>query len=117
MNPDFFWWLLIWVALSIAFYFLLGYFVPLDMIPHVLITTNIITFILVLLDKISASMRMRRVPENVLYVATFFGGSIGMLVGMVLIHHKNRKVSFQFVVGILVLIQMILLLWHFNPNS
>lgn len=116
MNPDLSRWLLIWILLSIAFYFTLGYFVPLDLIPRVLITTNIVTFILVLIDKIFASMRMRRVPEKALFTATFFGGSIGMLVGMFTIHHKSRKVSFQFVVGILVLLQIVLLMWYFNPD-
>lgn len=71
---------------------------------------------MVLLDKIAASQRMRRIPEKVLYVATFFGGSIGMLVGMFTIRHKSRKVSFQFVVGVLVLLQIVLLMWYFDPE-
>ena len=116
MNPDLSRWLIIWIVLSIAFYFGLGYYVTLDPIPHILITTNVVTFILVLLDKIAASIQIRRIPEKALFTATFFGGSIGMLVGMFTIHHKSRKVSFQFVVGILVLLQIVLLLWYFNPS-
>jgi uncharacterized membrane protein YsdA (DUF1294 family) len=115
MNPDFSRWLIVWAVMCFAFYFILGYFFVLDPLPRILLTTNFITFVMVLLDKIAASAKMRRVPEKALFVATFFGGSIGMLVGMFTIRHKSRKVSFQFVVGVLVLIQIVLLLWYFNP--
>jgi uncharacterized membrane protein YsdA (DUF1294 family) len=116
MNPDFSRWLIVWAVMCAAFYFILGYFFVLDPLPRILFTTNFITFVVVLLDKIAASAKMRRVPEKALFVATFFGGSIGMLVGMFTIRHKSRKVSFQFVVGVLVLIQIVLLLWYFNPT-
>jgi uncharacterized membrane protein YsdA (DUF1294 family) len=116
MNPDFSRWLIVWAVMCAAFYFILGYFFVLDPLPRILLTTNFITFVMVLLDKIAASAKMRRVPEKALFVATFFGGSIGMLVGMFTIRHKSRKVSFQFVVGVLVLIQIVLLLWYFNPT-
>ena len=116
MNPDLSRWLILWLSMCVAFYFGLGYFFELDTIPRVLITTNFITFVLVLLDKIAASSRMRRIPEKALFTATFFGGSIGMLVGMFTIRHKSRKVSFQFVVGVLVLLQAVILLWYFDPS-
>jgi len=116
MNPDFSRWLIVWAVMCVAFYFILGYFFVLDLLPRILLTTNFITFVMVLLDKIAASAKMRRVPEKALFVATFFGGSIGMLVGMFTIRHKSRKVSFQFVVGVLVLIQIVLLLWYSNPT-
>ena len=116
MNPDLNRWLCLWIVLCVALYFGIGYYFSLDLIPHILITTNAVTFTLVLLDKIAASSGMRRIPEKALFTATFFGGSIGMLVGMYTIHHKNRKVSFQFVVGLLVLLQILLLMWYFNPG-
>ena len=117
MNPDLLRWLIAWVVLVIAFYFGLGYYLVLDLIPHILIATNVVTFMLVLFDKIAASMQLRRIPEKALFVATFFGGSIGMLVGIFTIRHKSRKVSFQFIVGILVLLQVVMLLWYFNPDA
>lgn len=116
MNPDLTRWLVLWIVMCIALYFGIGYFLDLDLIPRVLLTTNFVTFTLVLLDKVAASSKMRRIPENALFIATFFGGSIGMLLGMFTIHHKNRKTSFQFVVGVLVLLQIVLLLWYFNPT-
>ncbi len=102
--------------MCVALYFGTGYFLDLDWVLRLLLTTNIVTFTLVLLDKIAASAKMRRIPEKVLYVATFFGGSIGMLVGMFTIRHKSRKVSFQLMVGVLVLLQMVIVLWYFDPT-
>ena len=102
--------------MCVALYFGIGYFIELNWVPRLLLTTNFVTFTLVLLDKIAASARMRRIPEKVLYVATFFGGSIGMLVGMFTIRHKSRKTSFQFVVGVLVLLQIVILLWYVDPT-
>ena len=116
MNTDLSRWLVLWIVMCIALYFGIGYFIELDLIPRVLLTTNFVTFAMVLLDKIAASSKMRRIPEKAFFVATFFGGSIGMLAGMFTIHHKNRKVSFQFVVGVLVLLQVVLLLWYVDPG-
>jgi uncharacterized membrane protein YsdA (DUF1294 family) len=116
MNPDFSRWLVLWMVMCVALYFGIGYFIELNWVPRLLLTTNFVTFTLVLLDKIAASARMRRIPEKVLYVATFFGGSIGMLVGMFTIRHKSRKTSFQFVVGVLVLLQIVILLWYVDPT-
>jgi len=116
MNPDFLRWLVLWVVMCVALYFGIDYFIELDWVLRLLLTTNFVTFTLVLLDKIAASARMRRIPEKALFVATFFGGSIGMLVGMFTIRHKSRKTSFQFVVGVLVLLQMVILLWYLDPT-
>lgn len=116
MNPDLSRWLIVWIIMCVVLYFGVGYFFELDVVPRVLLTTNFVTFTLVLLDKIAASARMRRVPEKALYVATFFGGSIGMLVGMFTIRHKSRKTSFQFMVGVLVLLQIMILFWYFDPE-
>jgi len=116
MNPDFLRWLVLWMVMCVALYFGTDYFIELDWVLRLLLTTNFVTFTLVLLDKIAASARMRRIPEKALFVATFFGGSIGMLVGMFTIRHKSRKTSFQFVVGVLVLLQMVILLWYLDPT-
>jgi len=111
MNPDVKQWIGIWLVLCCVGYLAMSYFYPLFWPLQLLAVTNTITLVLVVLDKFFASMRSRRVPEVVLYIATFFGGSIGMSIGMFLFHHKTRKVSFQFVVGLLVLIQVGLIAW------
>lgn len=114
MNKDVKRWILIWIILLIVGYFTMHFFYPLKWPIQLLITTNVVTFVLMLLDKIAASIRMRRIPEKVLYLVTLLGGSIGMLIGMFLIRHKSRKVSFQFVVGVLVMVQIVFVVWYLN---
>lgn len=111
MNPDILRGFVLWSVLSIASYFGIRYFFTIPFLVLLFLSLNLATFILMLLDKFFASLHTRRIPERVLYVATFFGGSVGMLVGMYLFHHKSRKTSFQFVVAILVLIQIGLILY------
>ncbi len=76
-----------------------------------LIVLNVATFALVLIDKLFAQWRVRRIPELVFYVSGFLGGSIGVLLGMFAFRHKTRKTSFQFVLGMLILIQLLLVWW------
>lgn len=65
---------------------------------------NTFTFAIFGYDKWIAGGRVRRVPEKVLLLLCLLGGSVGGLVGMYTFRHKTRKVSFQFwLVGILVL--------------
>lgn len=60
-----------------------------------------------------AGQGIRRVPEKVLYVATFLGGSAGALVAMHVFHHKTKKLSFQFVMAFFVLVQVgVVWLWY-----
>jgi uncharacterized membrane protein YsdA (DUF1294 family) len=57
---------------------------------------TVITFLTYWYDKVSAvSGRRTRVPERVLLVLALTGGTIGALVGMVLVSHKTSKESFQ----------------------
>lgn len=114
-KPDTFRWLIIWIIMSIAGYATLEFYFPLNWPIQLLITTNFVTLVLVLIDKISASMRMRRIPEKVLFIATFFGGSIGMILGMMFFHHKTKKDSFYIIVALLVLIQIVIIIFSTNP--
>jgi uncharacterized membrane protein YsdA (DUF1294 family) len=53
-----------------------------------------------------------RVPERLLYLASFLGGSIGALAAMKLLRHKTSKVSFQIVLALLILLQILIVLWY-----
>lgn len=76
----------------------------------ILVLMNALTFVFVFLDKCFAKWRLRRIPEIGFYLLTFFGGSIGMLVGMYTFRHKTKKLSFQIVIGVLILVQVALLI-------
>lgn len=68
---------------------------------------TIITFLTYWYDKIRAISGHRpRVPERVLLALTLAGGTIGALVGMVLVNHKTSKRSFQIKFWMIVAIQL-----------
>lgn len=78
---------------------------------YLLITINLFSFLLFGFDKWRAWRHRRRIPEKVLFLITFFGGSLGSLAGMYTFRHKTSKTSFQIVVAVLILIQLSLLVW------
>lgn len=59
------------------------------------IIINVIEFILMGLDKFFSIKKIYRIPEIVLLVIPFLGGSIGGIIGMVLFRHKTKKIKFK----------------------
>ncbi|MBQ8131745.1 MAG: DUF1294 domain-containing protein [Bacilli bacterium] len=76
-----------------------------------LITINLISFITYGLDKYFAIKQKQRVPEKVLILLSIVGGSIGSLLGMILFHHKTKKIKFITLNPIILVIQIILYLY------
>ena len=76
-----------------------------------LISANISTFLVMGYDKMQASMRGARTPEVIFYLMTLLGGSVGMIAGMYVFRHKTRKASFQFFVGLMIILQVVLVLY------
>ena len=69
-----------------------------------LAAVNVIAFIQMALDKRRAVKQRTRISEAQLIAPTFFGGFIGILLGMLAFRHKTSKRSFQvkFVIAILI---------------
>lgn len=67
---------------------------------------NAVVFIVYWFDKWMARSQGWRIPELVLWGLALFGGSIGALMAVELLHHKNRKLSFQLVLWLIVLLQL-----------
>lgn len=65
-----------------------------------LVTIQVVTLMAMLLDKWYAVKRKWRIPENILLGFAVCGGGIGLLMGMVLGHHKLSKLRFR-VIGAL----------------
>lgn len=61
------------------------------------IIINVIEFILMGLDKFFSIKKMYRIPEIVLLIIPFLGGSIGGIIGMVLFRHKTKKIKFKII--------------------
>ncbi|MBP5136244.1 MAG: DUF1294 domain-containing protein [Paludibacteraceae bacterium] len=73
-----------------------------------LIVVNVVAFVLYGYDKCCARNNSWRVPESVLLTFAFFGGSVGALVGMRLFHHKTKKLKFNILVPLALILQVIL---------
>ena len=59
-----------------------------------LVGINLLAFLMYGLDKYLARKKLYRVSEYSLLVLSFFGGSIGSILGMIIFHHKTKKISF-----------------------
>ena len=56
---------------------------------------NIITFLMMGLDKMKAKADRRRTSEKTLLMSAFVMGGIGIAVGAAVFHHKTRKLVFK----------------------
>jgi uncharacterized membrane protein YsdA (DUF1294 family) len=72
--------------------------------------STVVTFGAFGYDKAIAGSQRTRVPEMVLLALTFFGGTLGGLVGRVVFRHKTRKGSFNRRFWAVIGIQVLLLL-------
>ena len=58
---------------------------------------NVVLFLVYGVDKLCAKKNWWRVPEHTLLLLGLIGGAVGGLVGMLVWHHKTRKVKFWLV--------------------
>ena len=75
---------------------------------------SVFSFVLTGYDKAIAGGNHRRIRERTFYILAMFGGSPGLLLGMHLFRHKTQKASFQFVLGIILLAQAVIVYWLFS---
>lgn len=68
-----------------------------------LLTLNILSFVLMLVDKYKAQNNHWRVKEWTFVVLSISGGSIGVLIGMVVFRHKTSKKKFYIGIPIIYL--------------
>lgn len=64
------------------------------MIFYILIFINLLTFFVFFADKRKAIKHQRRISENTLLMLSFFGGSLGAVMGMLIFRHKTSKKVF-----------------------
>jgi uncharacterized membrane protein YsdA (DUF1294 family) len=103
--------LTLWILFGAAAFISLG-FVDLSLTwPwRAFVAVNVATLILYGYDKMLAVIGARRVSERALHAASFLFGSPGAVLGMNLFRHKTRKISFQFVLAVVILIQILILI-------
>ena len=72
-----------------------------------LIAINLITFLVMWLDKRKAKKGRWRIPENTLLLFVLLGGGIGGIVGMYVFHHKTQKAKFCIGIPFILLMQFL----------
>jgi len=73
-----------------------------------LIVINLIGFITMYSDKKKSERRQWRVPEARLFGIAIILGSIGILSGMYVFHHKTKHMKFVLGIPIILIIQIML---------
>ena len=67
---------------------------------------NCLNFLIAGYDKYLAIKNKRRIPENTLFFFEAIGGTIGLLLAMLLFRHKTSKSSFIIKFTIILIIQI-----------
>lgn len=78
------------------------------LIPY-LIFANLLSFLLMGLDKYKARKRLWRIKESTLFLTSVIGGSLGSLLGMFLFHHKTKHTKFLFGMPVILIIHILIL--------
>ena len=76
-----------------------------------LLVVNIAAFAVYGWDKMCAKRGMWRVPEKILLLLAFLGGSVGAMVGMTIFRHKTLHLKFRYVVPLILILQLIGLIY------
>lgn len=80
---------------------------------YILIVT-ILCFILTGYDKYLAIKNKHRIPEKTLFTIGLLGGSLGLLLAMVLFKHKTSKSSFIVKFGGIIFVQVLFVITVLN---
>lgn len=75
-----------------------------------LVIINILSFILMGLDKYKAINNHWRISEYTFFGLSLLGGSLGTLIAMSIFHHKTKKNSFRILIPIFLIINIIMLI-------
>ncbi|MCC6971903.1 MAG: DUF1294 domain-containing protein [Phycisphaerales bacterium] len=67
----------------------------------ILLVMGLVTFAAFWLDKRRAARAERRIPERTLHTLELLGGWGGAIAAMLLVRHKNRKVSYWLVTAMI----------------
>lgn len=81
-----------------------------DIIILYVVAVNVVSFLMMGIDKRKAVKRAFRIPESTLFVLAIIGGSIGAIAGMHLFRHKTRHWYFLYGMPVILALQIILIL-------
>ena len=78
-----------------------------------LVIINILCLIIFGYDKKQAIKKRSRIPEASLLLLSFIGGGIGSFIGMIIFHHKTKKIKFIILIPVSVVITFLLIIQSF----
>lgn len=78
-----------------------------EIIIIALLVYNLITFLMMGIDKLLAKKEKRRISEAALITNAYTLGGIGILLGMLVFRHKTRKAKFIILVPVAVIINVV----------
>lgn len=78
-----------------------------------LIIISLISVIVTVVDKLAAKFHKWRIPEKTLFILSILGGSVAMLLTMLLIRHKTRHKRFMIGIPLIIIIQIAILTFLF----
>ncbi|PQA90108.1 DUF1294 domain-containing protein [Chryseobacterium piscicola] len=73
---------------------------------YFILLLNFITFSAYTIDKWYAIKHKKRISEAILLIFSFFGGTIGAVLSMIIFNHKIAKKSFLLKLSLVVLLQI-----------
>ena len=79
----------------------------LAIICGILLTFNLLTFIIYGIDKFKAKKAKWRIPESTLLLLAVFGGSIGAWLGLQVWRHKTQHKKFYIGIPMILTLQVI----------
>lgn len=75
---------------------------------YYLIFINIISFLSMFVDKKKAIKRKWRIKESTLFLLSFIGGSLGVLLGIYSFRHKTKHIKFTLGIPLILIVQVLL---------
>lgn len=81
-----------------------------------MLTWNVITFIIMGIDKFKAKHDKQRISEKNLLLCSLLMGAVGIGLGMMAFRHKTRKIKFQVLVPITLIINAAVIYGLFYYN-
>ena len=82
-------------------------------LPYLAIV-SIIAIIVTIKDKISAKIDARRTPEMKLLLISALGGSVAMLLTMLIIRHKTKHLKFMIGIPLIIVLQAVVLCYLYS---
>lgn len=77
------------------------------------IGVNLVSFVLMLVDKRKAVKQQYRIPERTLWALAVLGGALGIYLGMQKFRHKTKHTSFVVGMPLLLLVNIASLVYIF----